>query len=217
MTAPLGHISQSYGPISLTSRTLWQPDCQLVQRLCDHKSDGKTHLLDSCCRLRTRKTPLPGARLNIKVSFDTCCWPWCVQAVQPQVKACARARARPVLAVSESPQHNGDVRKQRGRRCGGTLLRSCRLKWILLLVWSEAMEVAPAVSLLLCVSLRVSLAANWEFVDTHFTHRDDALDYKDPCKAGRACLPPLCNYWWSGSTSGAYIICTGSCRLLVWM
>ncbi|TNM91924.1 hypothetical protein fugu_018936 [Takifugu bimaculatus] len=45
------------------------------------------------------------------------------------------------------------------------------------------MEVAPAASLLLCVSLRLSLAANWDFVDTNFTHLDDAIDYKDPCKA----------------------------------
>lgn len=62
-----------------------------------------------------------------------------------------------------------------------------RLKWILLLIRSGAMEVAPAVSLLLCVSLRLSPAANWDLVDTHFTHLDDAIDYKDPCKAGRVC------------------------------
>lgn len=45
------------------------------------------------------------------------------------------------------------------------------------------MEVAPAVLLLLC-GLRVSLAGDWEFVDTNFTYLDDAIDYKDPCKAG---------------------------------
>lgn len=58
----------------------------------------------------------------------------------------------------------------------------------------EAMEVAPAASLLLCVSLRLSLA-HWEFGDTHFPHVEDAIDYKDPCKAGRMCLPPLCKCW----------------------
>jgi len=45
------------------------------------------------------------------------------------------------------------------------------------------MEVAPACVLLLC-SLRVSLAADWESVDTHLTDRGDVIDYKDPCKAG---------------------------------
>ncbi|CAF88521.1 unnamed protein product, partial [Tetraodon nigroviridis] len=50
-----------------------------------------------------------------------------------------------------------------------------------------AMEVAPAVALLLCVSLRLSLAAQLEFVDTNFTLVDEAIDYKDPCKAGRIC------------------------------
>ena len=42
------------------------------------------------------------------------------------------------------------------------------------------MEVAPAFSLLLCVSL----AAEWESVDAHSGFLDDAIDYKDPCKAG---------------------------------
>lgn len=32
--------------------------------------------------------------------------------------------------------------------------------------------------------MRVSLTADWDFVDTNFTHFDDAIDYKDPCKAG---------------------------------
>ncbi|XP_035524206.1 bone morphogenetic protein 1-like [Morone saxatilis] len=45
------------------------------------------------------------------------------------------------------------------------------------------MEVAPTFLVLLCVCLRVSLAAEKEFVDTNFTYLDDAIDYKDPCKA----------------------------------
>lgn len=45
------------------------------------------------------------------------------------------------------------------------------------------MEVAPTFLLLLC-SLRVSLEADWEFVDTDLTYLGDAIDYKDPCKAG---------------------------------
>lgn len=49
---------------------------------------------------------------------------------------------------------------------------------------SEAMEAGPATALLLCLSLRLSL----DFVDTHLTHLDDAIDYKDPCKAGRVCV-----------------------------
>ncbi|KAF1377489.1 hypothetical protein PFLUV_G00201330 [Perca fluviatilis] len=44
------------------------------------------------------------------------------------------------------------------------------------------MEVAPTLLLLLC-GLRVSLAADWEFADTHLTFLGDAIDYKDPCKA----------------------------------
>ncbi|KAM6976019.1 bone morphogenetic protein 1-like isoform 3-T3 [Tautogolabrus adspersus] len=36
---------------------------------------------------------------------------------------------------------------------------------------------------LLCVSLRVSLAADWEIVDTNFSFLGDVIDYKDPCKA----------------------------------
>ncbi|KAM7392945.1 hypothetical protein PAMA_007861 [Pampus argenteus] len=44
------------------------------------------------------------------------------------------------------------------------------------------MAVAPTFLLLLC-GLRVSLAADWEFVDTNFTYLGDAIDYKDPCKA----------------------------------
>lgn len=44
------------------------------------------------------------------------------------------------------------------------------------------MEVLPAY-LLICVCLRLSLAADWEFVETNFTLLDDAIDYKDPCKA----------------------------------
>ncbi|XP_018526748.1 bone morphogenetic protein 1 isoform X2 [Lates calcarifer] len=41
---------------------------------------------------------------------------------------------------------------------------------------------APTFLLLLC-GLCVSLAVDWEFVDTNFTHLGDAIDYKDPCKA----------------------------------
>ncbi|XP_026152689.1 bone morphogenetic protein 1-like [Mastacembelus armatus] len=44
------------------------------------------------------------------------------------------------------------------------------------------MAVCPAFLLLLC-GLRVSLAADWEFVDLNFTYLGDAIDYKDPCKA----------------------------------
>ncbi|TDH02041.1 hypothetical protein EPR50_G00168750 [Perca flavescens] len=44
------------------------------------------------------------------------------------------------------------------------------------------MEVAPTLLLLLC-GLSVSLAADWEFADTHLTYLGDAIDYKDPCKA----------------------------------
>ncbi|XP_056258852.1 bone morphogenetic protein 1-like isoform X4 [Seriola aureovittata] len=40
----------------------------------------------------------------------------------------------------------------------------------------------PAFFLLLC-GLRVSLAVDWEFVDTNFTYLGDEIDYKDPCKA----------------------------------
>ncbi|XP_065821828.1 bone morphogenetic protein 1-like isoform X4 [Labrus bergylta] len=36
---------------------------------------------------------------------------------------------------------------------------------------------------LLCVSLRVSLAAEWEIVDTNISFLGDVIDYKDPCKA----------------------------------
>nr|XP_046231199.1 bone morphogenetic protein 1-like isoform X2 [Scatophagus argus] len=45
------------------------------------------------------------------------------------------------------------------------------------------MEVAPTFLFLLSVCLRVSLGADWEFEDTNFTYLDDAIDYKDPCKA----------------------------------
>ncbi|XP_076614626.1 bone morphogenetic protein 1-like [Chaetodon auriga] len=45
------------------------------------------------------------------------------------------------------------------------------------------MDVAPVFLLLLCVCLRVSLEADWEFEDTNFSYLDDAIDYKDPCKA----------------------------------
>ncbi|KAM7369047.1 hypothetical protein PAMP_013346 [Pampus punctatissimus] len=44
------------------------------------------------------------------------------------------------------------------------------------------MAVAPTCLLLLC-GLCVSLAVDWEFVDTNFTYLGDAIDYKDPCKA----------------------------------
>ncbi|KAK2888337.1 bone morphogenetic protein 1-like isoform X1 [Channa argus] len=44
------------------------------------------------------------------------------------------------------------------------------------------MAVSPIFLFLLC-SLRVSLAADWEFVDSNFIFVGDAIDYKDPCKA----------------------------------
>lgn len=46
------------------------------------------------------------------------------------------------------------------------------------------MEVAPAFALLLCVSLRVSLAERRHFEESNSTNADDPVDYKDPCKAG---------------------------------
>lgn len=52
------------------------------------------------------------------------------------------------------------------------------------------MEVAPTFLFLLC-GLRVSLAAEWEFEDTNFTYLGDAIDYKDPCKAGTVTLSSL--------------------------
>ncbi|XP_038589680.1 bone morphogenetic protein 1-like isoform X1 [Micropterus salmoides] len=45
------------------------------------------------------------------------------------------------------------------------------------------MEVAPTLLFLVCVCLRVSLAADWEFVEPNFTDFGDVIDYKDPCKA----------------------------------
>lgn len=53
------------------------------------------------------------------------------------------------------------------------------------------MEGAPAAALLLCVCLRLSLADHWEFGDTSSSRVEDAIDYKDPCKAGRVRLPQL--------------------------
>lgn len=124
---------------------------------------------------------------------------------------CAVNCARSARAVSESLQQNGDVRKQRWVFIKITLSRNffsgffcfCFLRSFLsflnnrrsptgalLVIWSEGMEVAPAFSLLLCVSL----AADWEFVDTNFTHIDDAIDYKDPCKAGTVRFYLLCEF-----------------------
>lgn len=46
------------------------------------------------------------------------------------------------------------------------------------------MACARVVLLVLC-GVRVSLAADWEFEDSRFTSTSgDAIDYKDPCKAG---------------------------------
>ncbi|XP_075901094.1 bone morphogenetic protein 1-like [Nelusetta ayraudi] len=45
------------------------------------------------------------------------------------------------------------------------------------------MEVAPAFALLLCVSLRVSLADRRHFEESNSTNADESVDYKDPCKA----------------------------------
>lgn len=46
------------------------------------------------------------------------------------------------------------------------------------------MEVAPAFALLLCVSMRVSLAERRHFEEANSTSADESVDYKDPCKAG---------------------------------
>ncbi len=87
---------------------------------------------------------------------------------------------------------NSAVFRKSHRRCRGTFfffffalptIASSSLTSPLLYIWSEVMEVAPTVLLLLC-GLRVSLAVDWEIVDTNFTYLDDAIDYKDPCKAG---------------------------------
>lgn len=82
-------------------------------------------------------------------------------------------------------------------------------------IWSEVMEVAPAFWFLLCVSLRVSLAADWEFVDTNFTHFGDVIDYKDPCKAGTVnltssmnlmifCISSLCRPIYNGFSANIH-------------
>lgn len=47
------------------------------------------------------------------------------------------------------------------------------------------MEVAATFVLLLCGLHSVSLAADWEAADSTFSsYLEDAIDYKDPCKAG---------------------------------
>lgn len=88
----------------------------------------------------------------------------------------------------------------------GPFVSSCRKRPLITLpplhiFVPEVMEVAPNFLFLLCVCLRVSLAADWEFDDTNFTYLDDAIDYKDPCKAGSVHFTSSTNLltfyiWW---------------------
>lgn len=86
VTAPLGPISQSYGPICLTSRNLWQPDCQVVRRLCDHiekwskNTLGWNSAVGSACGKRRRQ-----ARIEI--------WKWVLTlAADPGVRRLCSCR-----------------------------------------------------------------------------------------------------------------------------
>lgn len=75
------------------------------------------------------------------------------------------------------------------------------------MVYHKIMAVAPTFSLLLC-GLCVSLAADWEFVDTNLTYFGDAIDYKDPCKAGKVDFT---------SSINVFIFCVSCCVCTFWL
>lgn len=79
------------------------------------------------------------------------------------------------------------------------------------------MEVAPAFALLLCVSLRVSLADRRHFEESNSTNADESVDYKDPCKAGTLLLCIFFLFFFSFFISFLYALVRafGAKRLLI--